>query len=232
MTSFDVYGEKGQLMRGRAVDSDITQSRFAQTTRTWRNSLTDRLAGFDTELDTLYGDTIDLIYPVGTSGKNQGKILSNNNLSSPGVAQRLTRIMGKVEANQNSPKFVLDRSTGKYIVQGNATPASLAATKGLAGFLFAEAVRAEGSVDFPDWFADTFAQRSEGQDLGQILDRVRYTETPNGQIDEIFYVDSNGAELDGSIKVPELIGNFGQEGSYARNLLLAYIAKDGRLRKQ
>lgn len=212
MQIFDAYGTQA-----RAAAS------FAQKTITWRNSLMDRENKLANEVITSYSNVVDLLYPMDDKGR-----ISERDIRDQGVTQRLREELLKVEKNLTTPKFERD-DKGGYIIKGG-TKAGRDAAKDIAGILFERLVQANGSADIKDWFGD-IAQRGESPDLGQILDRVRYTRDSEGRIDEIFYVDAQQNELDGSIKLGGLIGGFGQEGSYARNLLLAFINEDGRLKE-
>ena len=209
-------------------DAFGTQARaaatFAQNTITWRNALNDRADKLANEVITSYSNVVDLLYPMDDKGR-----ISERDIRDQGVTQRLREELLKVEKNLTTPKFIPD-GKGGYTIQGG-TKAGRDAAKDIAGIFFERLVQANGSEGIKDWFGDVFTQRGESPDLGQILDRVRYTRNSKGQIDEIFYVDAQGNELDGSIKLGGLIGGFGQEGSYARNLLLAFINEDGRLKE-
>lgn len=212
MQIFDAYGTQA-----RAAAS------FAQDTITWRNSLMDRENKLANEVITSYSNVVDILYPMDDKGR-----ISERDIRDQGVTQRLREELLKVEKNLTTPKFTPD-GKGGYIIQGG-TKAGRDAAKDIAGVFFERLVQANGSAGIKDWFGD-LAQRGESPDLGQILDRVRYTRNSAGRIEEIFYVDAQGNELDGSIKLGGLIGGFGQEGSYARNLLLAFINEDGRLKE-
>ena len=213
MQIFDAYGTQARA-----------QAKFAQDTITWRNALVDRENKLANDVITSYSNVVDILYPMDDKGR-----ISERDIRDQGVTQRLREELLKVEKNLTTPKFKPD-GKGGYIIQGG-TKAGRDAAKDIAGVFFERLVQANGSEGIKDWFGDVFTQRGESPDLGQILDRVRYTRNSAGQIDEIFYVDAQGNELDGSIKLGGLIGGFGQEGSYARNLLLAFINEDGRLRE-
>ena len=212
MQIFDAYGTQARAA-----------AKFAQDTITWRNSLADREDKLANEVITAYSTIVDTLYPMDDKGR-----ISERNIKDQGVTQRLREELLKVENNRTTPKFEQD-GKGGYIIKGG-TKAGRDASKDIAGILFERLVQANGSADIKDWFGD-IGQRGESPDLGQILDRVRYTRDSKGRIEEIFYVDAQGNELDGSIKLGGLIGGFGQEGSYARNLLLAFINEDGRLKE-
>lgn len=210
MQIFDAYGTQA-----RAAAS------FAQNTITWRNGLMDRENKLANEVITSYSNVVDILYPMDDKGR-----ISERDIRDQGVTQRLREELLKVESNPTTPKFTPD-GKGGYIIKGG-TKAGRDASKDLAGILFERLVQANGSSSAKDWFKDTFTRGGESPDLGQILDRVRYTRNSRGQIDEIFYVGAQGQTLDGSIEIGGLTGGFGQEGSYVRNLLLAYIAEDPR----
>lgn len=212
MQIFDAYGTQARAA-----------ATFAQNTITWRNALMDRENKLANDVITSYSNVVDILYPMDDKGR-----ISERDIRDQGVTQRLREELLKVEKNLTTPKFERD-DKGGYIIKGG-TKAGRDAAKDIAGILFERLVQANGSADIKDWFGD-LAQRGESPDLGQILDRVRYTRNSEGQIDEIFYVDAQQNELDGSIKLGGLIGGFGQEGSYARNLLLAFINEDGRLKE-
>lgn len=212
MQIFDAYGTQARA-----------QASFAQDTITWRNALNDRTDKLANDVITSYSNVVDLLYPMDDKGR-----ISERDIRDQGVTQRLREELLKVEKNLTTPKFTPD-GKGGYTIQGG-TKAGRDAAKDIAGVFFERLVQANGPADIKDWFGD-LAQRGESPDLGQILDRVRYTRDSRGRIEEIFYVDAAGNELDGSIKLGGLIGGFGQEGSYARNLLLAFINEDGRLKK-
>jgi len=213
MQIFDAYGTQARAA-----------ATFAQNTITWKNALNDRADKLANEVITSYSNVVDILYPMDDKGR-----ISERDIRDQGVTQRLREELLKVEKNLTTPKFTPD-GKGGYKIQGG-TKAGRDASKDIAGILFERLVQANGSADVKDWFGDVFTQRGESPDLGQILDRVRYTRNSKGQIDEIFYVDAQQNELDGSIKLGGLIGGFGQEGSYARNLLLAFINEDGRLKE-
>jgi len=212
MQIFDAYGTQARA-----------QASFAQDTITWRNALNDRTDKLANDVITSYSNVVDLLYPMDDKGR-----ISERDIRDQGVTQRLREELLKVEKNLTTPKFTPD-GKGGYTIQGG-TKAGRDAAKDIAGVFFERLVQANGSADIKDWFGD-LVQRGESPDLGQILDRVRYSRDSRGRIEEIFYVDAAGNELDGSIKLGGLIGGFGQEGSYARNLLLAFINEDGRLKK-
>lgn len=212
MQIFDAYGTQARA-----------QASFAQDTITWRNALNDRTDKLANDVITSYSNVVDLLYPMDDKGR-----ISERDIRDQGVTQRLREELLKVEKNLTTPKFTPD-GKGGYTIQGG-TKAGRDAAKDIAGVFFERLVQANGAADIKDWFGD-LVQRGESPDLGQILDRVRYTRDSRGRIEEIFYVDAAGNELDGSIKLGGLIGGFGQEGSYARNLLLAFINEDGRLKK-
>lgn len=213
MQIFDAYGTQARAA-----------ATFAQNTITWRNALMDRENKLANDVITSYSNVVDLLYPMDDKGR-----ISERDIRDQGVTQRLREELLKVEKNLTTPKFTPD-GKGGYIIKGG-TKAGRDAAKDIAGVFFERLVQANGSEGIKDWFGDVFTQRGESPDLGQILDRVRYTRNSKGQIDEIFYVDAQNNELDGSIKLGGLIGGFGQEGSYARNLLLAFINEDGRLKE-
>ena len=208
MQIFDAYGTQARA-----------QASFAQQTITWRNGLNDRADKLANDVITSYSNIVDLLYPM-----DDNKLLRPNDIRQQ--APRIREELLKVEANPTTPKFTPD-GKGGYVIQGG-TVAGKAAAKDIAGILFERLVQANGPSGVKDWFGDVFTRRGETPDLGQILDRVRYTRNARGEIDEIFYVGAQGQTLDGSIELGGLTDGFGQEGSYARNLLLAFIAEDPR----
>ncbi len=212
MTIFDAYGTQARA-----------QASFAQSTITWQNGLRESSRALGNEVVESYSNIVDLLYPFDAEENKLGK---PNDIRT--MAPRIREELLKVESNPTTPKFTPD-GKGGYIIKGG-TPAGQDAAKDIAGILFERLVQANGAAGVKDWFGD-LAQRGESPDLGQILDRIRFTKNSRGSIEEIFYVDAQGNELDGSIKLGGLIGGFGQEGSYARNLLLAFINEDGRLKK-
>ena len=212
MRIFDAFGTQARA-----------QATFAQNTRTWLNGLRADAATLGNEVVSSYSNIVDLLYPMDDKGR-----VSERDIRDQGITQRIRTELLKVQNNPTTPKFTPD-GKGGYIIQGGQG-AGRDAAKDIAGIFFERLVQANGSADIKDWFGD-LVQRGESPDLGAILDRVRYTRDSQGRIDEIFYVDAQGNELDGSIKLSGLIGGFGQEGSYARNLLLAFINEDGRLRE-
>ena len=210
MTIFDAYGTQARA-----------QASFAQSTITWQNGLRESSRALGNEVVKSYSNIVDLLYPFDAEENKLGK---PNDIRT--MAPRIREELLKVESNPTTPKFTPD-GKGGYKIEGG-TKAGRDASKDLAGILFERLVQANGSSGPKDWFKDVFTRGGESPDLGQILDRVRYTKNSRGQIDEIFYVGAQGQTLDGSIEIGGLTGGFGQEGSYVRNLLLAYIAEDPR----
>mgnify|MGYP003115363122 CR=1 FL=1 len=211
MQIFDAFGTQARA-----------QSKFGMEYRTWLSDQRESLRGLGNEVVESYSNIVEMLFPM-----DDNKLLKPRDIRT--MAPRIREELLKVESNPTTPKFTPD-GKGGYVIQGG-TKAGRDASKDIAGILFERLVQANGSADVKDWFGDVFTQRGESPDLGQILDRVRYTRDSQGRIDEIFYVDAQGNELDGSIKLSGLIGGFGQEGSYARNLLLAFINEDGRLKQ-
>tara|TARA_R100001460_G_scaffold36981_3_gene71020 strand:- start:427 stop:2883 length:2457 start_codon:yes stop_codon:yes gene_type:complete len=209
MIIFDAYGDKS-----RAADT------FAMNAQKFKSDMQKAFREIDDEIRENYTSIIDLLYPM----DDKGELQDANTIFDRQVTPRILGFLNDTKANPNSPKFA--RTKDGIVTISAGSPGGYEAAKGIAGILFQNLVEANGSEDLKDWFKDVLFRSGESPDLGQILDRVRYTTFPNGQIDQIYYVNAQGAQLDGSIDLGGLTNGFGQEGSYARNLLEAFIYED------
>jgi len=209
MIIFDAYGDKS-----RAADT------FAMNAQKFKSDMQKAFREIDDEIRENYTGIIDLLYPM----DDKGELQDANTIFDRQVTPRILGFLNDTKANPNSPKFA--RTKDGIVTISAGSPGGYEAAKGIAGILFQNLVEANGSEDLKDWFKDVLFRSGESPDLGQILDRVRYTTFPNGQIDQIYYVNAQGAQLDGSIDLGGLTNGFGQEGSYARNLLEAFIYED------
>ncbi len=209
MIIFDAYGDKS-----RAADT------FAMNAQTFKSNMQKAFREIDSELRENYSGIVDLLYPM----DDKGELEDRNTIFDRQVTPRILGFLNDTKANPNSPKFA--RTKDGIVTISGGSPGGYEASKSIAGILFQNLVEANGSEDLGDWFKDVLFRSGESPDLGQILDRVRYTTFPNGQIDQIYYVDAQGNQLDGSIDLGGLTNGFGQEGSYPRNLLLAFIYED------
>ena len=209
MAIFDAYGDKS-----RAADT------FAMNAQKFKSDMQKAFREIDDEIRTNYTEIVDLLYPM----DDKGELEDANTIFDRQVTPRILGLLNDTKANPNSPKFA--RTKDGIVTISAGSPGGYEAAKGIAGILFQNLVEANGSEDVKDWFKDVLFRSGESPDLGQILDRVRYTTFPNGQIDQIYYVDAQGNQMDGSIDLAGLTNGFGQEGSYARNLLEAFIYED------
>ena len=183
----------------------------------------DQTEGYDDKASEYAGSIIEILYPTVTSGKNIGDS-NEQDFRNPAVATRIGKIINVDMANSpTTPKF--GRNVEGKIVVIKGTPKSRASLKNTAGLLFKEAVKAEGSADIPDWFDDVFTNFSQANDLGAIMDRIKYDLDESGNIREIYYADSNGNELDGSLKLPEIKKYFGGTQSYIRQSIMAFASE-------
>lgn len=183
----------------------------------------DQTEGYDDKASEYAASIIDILYPTVTSGKNIGDS-NEQDFRNPAVATKIQKIINIDMANSpTTPKFGTNRAGKTVILKG--TPKSRASLKNTAGLLFKEAVKVEGSADIPDWFDDVFTNFSQANDLGAIMDRVKYDLDENGNIREIYYADSNGNELDGSLKLPEIQKYFGGTQSYIRQSIMAFASE-------
>tara|TARA_X000001382_G_scaffold46379_1_gene31345 strand:- start:1820 stop:4276 length:2457 start_codon:yes stop_codon:yes gene_type:complete len=209
MIIFDAYGDKS-----RAADT------FAMNAQKFKSDMQKAFREIDEEIRENYTEIVDLLYPI----DDKGELQDRNTIFDRQVTPRILGALNDTKANPNSPKFA--RTKDGIVTISGGSAGGYEASKAIAGILFQNLVEANGSEDVKDWFKDVLFRSGESPDLGQILDRVRYTTFPNGQIDQIYYVNAQKSQLDGSINLSGLTNGFGQEGSYARNLLLAFIYED------